>query len=80
MYRTTFAAVILSEQPVPATMGLVEALAEADTGSYVGTQSVVRREKLTESEMAQALLDAGSDPSFFDLEDAAADGADPAGG
>jgi hypothetical protein len=76
MYRTTFTVVILSEAALPETLELSEALAEADTGDYVGTYTVVAREKLTTAQMAQALLDAGSDPEFFGLD---VDGTDAPG-
>ncbi len=66
-YKTTYKTVILSEEPIPESMDLRDALAEATDGSYSGdvvSQSTV---VINGKQAARALLKQRSSPSFFQL-------------
>lgn len=68
-YKTTFRIEVLSEGELPdfATLGRIE---EAfTTGDCSGVWTEELTQPLTPREAAQALLDQGSDPGFFQLDD-----------
>lgn len=68
MKRTTLTLVVLSEDSIPATMEPEVILIECDRGDYVLAGVTEQEEDLTGKQMADALLKAGSDPGFFQLD------------
>lgn len=68
MKRTTIRLVVLSEGPIPKTLDIAGIVEECDVGDYVLAEVRRKEEDLTDEQMAEALLEAGSDPSFFLLE------------
>ena len=70
MYKTTIHIVILSEDPIPDHYTLGEIERESMEGSYVADFSTPNtEEKLTDNQMANALVKAGSEPGFFMLDE-----------
>lgn len=66
-YRTTWTVVILSEEPVPESAPLENVLQECVNGDYSGRCAITKTEEINGQEMAKALIEQGSDPSFFGL-------------
>lgn len=66
-YKTTFVVEILSETPLPEDMDLVQALEEAESGSYSGDVTSQTCVQVTGAEMAKLLTEQRSDPGFFRL-------------
>ena len=71
MYRTQITLEILSEEPIPETMPIADILWECNEGKYVAdpNKETLTPQKLSGKEMADALIEAGSDPGFFMLDD-----------
>jgi hypothetical protein len=69
-YRTLISFNVLSEEPVPPDMDVAAIAHECDEGSYVMAPEECVTVELSGAEMAQALYHAGSDPGFFQLDDA----------
>lgn len=67
MYRTKITLQILSEEPLPEEMSLDGVLHEAYNGDFVLAADWAPPEKLTDEEMAEALVAAGSEPAFFQI-------------
>lgn len=68
-YKTTITVEVLSEEPIPAGVSLEQIAYEAVNGDYsmntIGTDEVV----LNGKQAADALLEQGSDPMFFGIDD-----------
>jgi len=69
MYRTKIELTILSEELIPEEMDVDGVLHEAYDGDFVMQSDWKSPEKLSDEEMAAALRTAGSDPSFFQIEE-----------
>lgn len=65
-YKTTLSFVVLSSEPIPDAMELNTIISECDDGGYV-LHSVppLVEEILDRADIDAALIEAGSDPSFF---------------
>ena len=68
MYRTTATIVILSENPIPDGLPIDVIIRECDYGDYVMGDQSWTQEELSVAQMKAALLDADSDPEFFDID------------
>jgi hypothetical protein len=71
-YRTEITFIVLSEEPIHPAMDMEGIVAECESGGYVADYNITvpdKRETLTGKQMAEALYKAGSDPSFFRLDD-----------
>ena len=68
-YRTTITVTVLSEEPIPSELNLQELAYEMDEGEYVGFYPTTNIEELDGKQMAEALVKAGSEPEFFQLND-----------
>lgn len=68
MYRNKITLIVLSEDPIDERMDVADIVREYNEGDFVLFAEDVSSEKLTHREMAEALKEAGSDPSFFQLE------------
>lgn len=68
MYRTKIEVTVLSEEPIPEDMDIGDVLREADSGDFVMAAYWTAPELLTKPEMAAALIAAGSEPLFFQIE------------
>jgi hypothetical protein len=68
-HKTVFQIEVLSEDPVPESMGIDAVLREAIDGSYSMRVASVLAEELDAHQAAQALRVQGSDPGFFALTD-----------
>lgn len=68
MHKTRITITVLSEDPIHERMDLADIIRECDQGDYVLFSEESNTETLTNDQMAQALWEAGSDPSFFNLE------------
>lgn len=66
-YRTTWTVVVLSEEPIPADADLQDVLKECVDGDYSGECDITKVEEIDGKEMAKALIEQRSDPSFFGL-------------
>ena len=66
-YKTTFVGEILSENPLPDSMDLKDALEEAENGSYSGDVKSQDSVQVNGKDMAKLLTDQRSDPAFFKL-------------
>ena len=66
-YRTKLVFFVLSDEQIPSGMTLDAIFTEAQEGRYVGTFGDSEELQLTAEEMATALIEAGSDHSFFEL-------------
>lgn len=66
-YKTSVTFVVLSEDPIPSAMDIDTIMAECDEGGYVlHSVPAVSQEILDRVGIDNALIEAGSDPSFFD--------------
>ncbi len=72
-YRSTVHFEVLSEEPIPSFVDLAFIAREATEGRYVGRFLRTEELPLNGAAMAEALVAAGSEPSFFELD---ADGND----
>lgn len=68
-YKTTITFTVLSEEPIPPHADLQYIAVESMEGRYVGNFSAVEEAQLDGPAMAAALYEAGSEPSFFSLND-----------
>lgn len=66
-HKTTITVTVLSEEPVPTDLSLQEIAREGHVGAYVLTYDFTKAEQLSEDEIVEALEEAGSDASFFEL-------------
>lgn len=69
MYRTKIELTVLSEEPIPEGMDVDGVLREGYDGDFVLSSNWLSSERLSREEMAVALTEAGSDPSFFQIAD-----------
>jgi len=60
LYKTTIVYEVLSDKPIP--LGKLKLATE---GQYLGQLKSGRQVRISDVEMCQALIDAGSEPSFF---------------
>ena len=67
MKKTTFTFIVLSEDPIHERMDIGDVIRECDEGDFVLYSLRQTSETLTPQQMAHALLEAGSDPTFFQL-------------
>jgi hypothetical protein len=67
-YRTVISVVVLSEGPFIYD-DLDDVNSAITTGDHVGTVTETSVKTLTGKQAANALLDAGSEPGFFELDD-----------
>jgi hypothetical protein len=67
-YQTTFKLVVLSEYPI-SNLSLGEIAYMVDEGDGVGTFHVSEEKVVSPQEMVTLLYDAGSEPSFFLLDE-----------
>jgi hypothetical protein len=68
-YKTTFTIDVLSEEPLGDCLSLGQIDYAITDGDCVGSNLRQVEAELTSKEMAQALLEAGSEPDFFMLDD-----------
>lgn len=67
-YKTNIMITVLSEDyPVSPHTPIETVISEITNGDWSGQVEVVETTELSEKEMAQALLDQGSDPEFFGI-------------
>ena len=81
-YRTSITFMVLSEEPIHPFMDMGAIVAECEEGEYVADYNTTqpdKSEELTSKQMADALYHAGSDPSFFSLDDDGNDNEDLTG-
>ena len=69
MYKTIIRFEILSEELIPSDASLKDIDYETMEGHSVGRFGDTTEEKLTPPQMAKALIDFGSEPSFFQLDE-----------
>lgn len=69
MHKTTYTFVVLSEEPIHNAMEMSTVVAECDDGAYVAHTMTHKDEPVSPKRMATLLVQAGSDPSFFQLDD-----------
>ena len=67
-YRQSFTVTVLSDEPLPSTMGLSQVQHAITDGECSGQVERGPVEILSGKQMAKALEDQGSDPVFFGLE------------
>jgi hypothetical protein len=67
MYETIITLRVLSEREIPDQMDIADVVRESDEGDFVMHTIGYEVNPLSHSEMAKALLDAGSDPAFFEI-------------
>jgi hypothetical protein len=68
-YKTTFTITVLSEESIQ-NMDLADLAYAIDQGPCVGSFPQAEQVELTGKEMADALRALGSEPGFFNLDDA----------
>jgi hypothetical protein len=68
-YKTIIVIEVLSEEPVPDGITLAEIYNEFMFGDWSGKWEIETREEMDAHEMRYALLDQGSSPDFFRLND-----------
>ena len=64
-YKTTFTVEVLSEEPFNETHDLSYIGESITLGECSGTVSISEDEELSAEQMAEALIEQGSDPDFF---------------
>ena len=69
MRRTTITVVVLSEDPISERMDIADIAREWDSGDYVLYSTEMLAEDVSRERMASLLIEAGSDPSFFQLDE-----------
>lgn len=67
-YKTTVALFVLSEEPLPANIDLVDIAQECDAGSWVGSRLILQTEQINGKQVVESLAEYGSDAGFFDLD------------
>lgn len=73
MYRTRLIVSVLHEDPIPESYELDDIVREGADGAYVlDVDATEAPEELSDDAMRDALIDAGSEPGFFNLGEAAA--------
>lgn len=70
-FRTTLTVEVISEECPVSELGLADIAREIAVGGCSGEIKDTRVEQLTPGQAAQALINQGSDPAFFDLGDVA---------
>lgn len=70
MKRTTITLVVLSEETIHERMDIGDVMRECDQGDFVLSSDHRSEEDLTDDEMGRALWEAGSEPGFFQLDEA----------
>jgi len=60
---------ILSEDPIPDSMTLAELERECNEGDFVGSTETKKNELVTGRKAAKMVLNMGSDPAFFQMND-----------
>jgi hypothetical protein len=68
-HRATYTFVMLSEDPIPDGLSLGDIEYMCDHGPNVGFFDDTKNEALDGKQMAAALDEAGSEPSFFSLDE-----------
>jgi hypothetical protein len=69
MYETTITFKVLSDELIPETFSPEEIYEDAMTGNSVLATWVRSDTELSSQQMAKALIESGSDPAFFGLDD-----------
>jgi hypothetical protein len=72
-YKTKVSFTVLSEEPIPGDMTLGTIRYECDEGRYVGCDLDLDTVLVNGSVMVDELYKAGSEPGFFELDDAGKD-------
>lgn len=67
-HKTHITMTVLSEEPIHEGMNLEDIVRECDEGAFVLFSTNTTSEVLRAVDMARALVEAGSDPGFFDLD------------
>lgn len=67
-YKTVVSFEVLSQDPIPAGMKIEQIAHEAVYGDYSMGNVQCEEIELNETEAAEALLDQGSDPTFFGID------------
>lgn len=78
-YRTTFTIKVLSEEPLADCLSLSQIDCITNEGDCVGYDLTSTEEELAPADMAKALIEAGSEPGFFQLDDCTCDAGSSAG-
>lgn len=68
MYINTFTIVVLSEEPIQDAMELSTVVTECDEGAFVAHSLHKHTLPVSPQRMAKLLIEAGSDPEFFNLD------------
>ena len=69
MYQTTYTVKVLSEEPLPTYMALSEIERQTTLGEYaLHSFGAIEEKRVSRKEMTALLYEAGSDPSFFQIE------------
>lgn len=68
MYRTEITLTVLSEEPIDGRLDIADIVRECDQGDFVLHSTRRWQEDMSIEQMAYALLEAGSDPGFFQLD------------
>jgi hypothetical protein len=68
-FKTTFKVEVLSEGGPASSMTLEEVLYEITHGEFSGDFEVVSVKELTARQAARELINQGSDPAFFNLDE-----------
>lgn len=70
IYRTVIQVEVLSEDPIEHSMSLSEIQRECDEGDYSGSwDTVISNEPISGKEAANKLIEQGSDPEFFQMDE-----------
>lgn len=68
-YRTVYTITIISERPADGYESLADLEAEFTNGGFSAEVEAGESEEITPKEAAEALMDQGSDPAFFELDE-----------
>lgn len=68
-HRYVYTIEVLTEGPIPDHMSMVDILNEADYGSYSSLILDTKSKKVNGKTMAKALMNQGSDPEFFGIDE-----------
>lgn len=71
MRRNVITLVVLSEEPIPERMDIADVAREWESGDYVLYSTDMTSEIVGPERMAKLLYEAGSDPDFFQIGEAA---------
>ena len=70
MYQTTYTVKVLSEEPLPSYMALSEIERQTTLGEYVlHSFGATEEKRVSRKEMSNLLYEAGSYPSFFQIDE-----------